>query len=694
MSALLFELGVEEIPAGYVRPALETLAARFREAMADVRLHVGDIRTAATPRRLTLFADGLPERQEDVEALVQGPPAKIAFDDDGNPTRAGVGFAKSQGVEVHALERRDTDKGSYCCAMKREEGQAAADVLAAVLADVVAALPFPKSMRWVGSDGRFPRPVRHVLALLDDAVLDLTLFGRRAGRGTPGHPFLAPDMIQLDLANYDEYVEALRGAFVMADVQERTDAVRAAIAERMQALTGDGAIRDTDLLDEVVMLIEWPLVVEGAFDEAFLAVPAPIIEAAMMGHQRYFPVRHPDGSPANRFLTVANRREDTDGLIREGNERVLQARLNDARFFWESDAQQTLADRVEQLTQVQFLKGLGTYHDKARRLQALAGRLAEACGVSAEERGHAERAALLCKSDLLTEMVGEFPALQGVVGRLCAQREGEPDAVAAAIEEHYQPRSAADPLPNSTPGRIVALAEKLDNLAGGFALNLAPTGSQDPYGLRRQAHAVVRLAEASAGPALDALVAAAFDMLDHENRPEAEPALCGFIQDRLYQMSLDRGAPHDIARAAMAAGWADVSDLFARIDALRALSGRPEWPGLVAVVERTFNIGRAAASADVDASLLEQDEEKVLWRVYTENADDVRALIDRADYAAAALRYAKDFADPVHVFFDKVFVNVDDERVRNNRLGLMQAVNRLFSERIADLSEIVTGVDR
>jgi len=694
MSTLLFELGTEELPAGYVQPALADMAERFRAAAQEGRLAPDRVRVTGTPRRLTLYVEGLPDAQKEEETLVQGPPAKVAFDAGGKATKAALGFARAQGVDVADLEVRDTERGRYCFARKREPGRPAAEVLPGILAEVARAVSFPKSMRWRGSDLRFARPVRTVVALLDDRVLDLEVFGVRAGRATRGHPFLAPGAIALERADYAAYCDALRRAYVLADVEERKAALRAAVEERLRTIAGDAArLEREDLLEEVALLVEWPLVVEGRFDEDFLEVPAPILEAAMVEHQRYFPVHRRDGSLAPRFLAAANRAEDASGLIREGNERVLRARLSDARFFWRADARATLADRVERLAQVQFLPGLGTYRDKVRRLEELVTRIAAEQGAPEGQVAHARRAALLCKSDLLTEMVGEFPSLQGTVGGLYARREGEPEPVARAIEEHYRPRAASDPLPASPEGRLLALADRLDSLAGGFALGLGPTGSQDPYALRRQALGAIRLVEAAGGARLDRLVGHALDVLAPEkDRASVQADLEAFLRDRLYQLALDRGAPHDLVRAAMAAGWHDVADLLERVRVLCDLASRPEWPALVTVVERTFNIGRNAESSRMDESLLCEPEERRLWRVYAENEGEIRDLIAQRRYLDAALRYAAAFAEPVHVFFDRVFVNVEDARLRANRLALMRAINRLFRERIADLSEIVTGV--
>ena len=709
MSALLLELGTEEIPAGYIRPALRDMEAKFREALAENRLDAAVVRTTGTPRRLTLFADGLPAAQKDVETAAQGPPARVAFDEQGKATKAAIKFAQTQGVDVSALQVRQTERGSYCFAVKKEPARPAAEVLPEILTEVANAIAFPKTMRWAGSPARFARPVRNIVALLDDACLPLKLFGLAAGRQTRGHAFLSSGLVTLKRADYDDYREALRKACVLVDIDERERVIRHMLQRELQvapcatrrhagapSAPPDARFTEENLLQEVVMLVEWPCVVRGSFDESFLAVPAPVIEAAMMEHQRYFPVRDAHGKLLPRFLAVADRATTESEEIAQGNERVLRARLSDARYFWEADARMKLADRVEPLAQVQFLSGLGTYRDKVHRLTKLAvwivRQLADA---SAEHQRHAARAALLCKSDLLTEMVGEFPSLQGKVGQLYALREGEDHAVAQAIGEQYAPKGAADEMPASPVGRIVALTDKMDNLAGGFVLDLASTGSQDPYALRRQAQAVIRLTELMPGLRLDTLARTAIELTDRPAAAtDANARLLAFLKERLYQLWVDRGVPHDIIRAATMPDWADTADLNDRLRTLQKLSAMPQWSALVEVVERTCNIARSRPMGDVAESLLAEKEERELWQLYSVHGDSVRQLIEKRDYMNACLRYAEIFAQPVHIFFEKVFVNVEDARLRDNRLHLLQKINRLFSERIADLSQIVTGVEK
>jgi len=713
MPDLLFEIGTEELPASYIRPALDQMAQALKAALEEAGIPPARIGTFATPRRLVLYATGLAAGQPDREVEIVGPPARVAFDADGQPTRAALGFARSQGLDVADLRTRDTRRGAYCCATKREPGRPTADILCEALPRIAAGVSFPKSMVWADRTRAFARPVRSTVALLDGRVLDFQVFGVRTGRRTFGHPFLAPQPLDLLDADPGRYRALLADRHVLVDPTERRDLIRSQLEAAVRTCGGDPPQLDGPLqralLDEVAYLVEMPTVVVGRFDEQFLAVPAEVLEAAMVEHQRYFPVRDAQGALRPRFLVVTNRTAAQADTVREGNEHVLRARLADARFFWQDDLKTPLAARVPELKQVGFLQKLGTYADKAERLVTLVNTLVPEMDLSEAEQRFARRAALLCKADLITATVVEFPRLQGVVGGLLAAANGEPAEVARAIREHYRPRHAEDALPASPAGRAVSLAEKADNVAGCFSLGLVPSGSQDPYALRRQCHAVIRIIESSGRAlSLSRLLRAAASQMpsgaapqktrpDHE-RGDVVANMLEFVRDRLYQICLDRQYPHDLIKAALAPGFDDVVDFMKRLEVLGNLAERPEWPDLVTVVERTHNIGKKAeidswaVENGVNEDLLAEPEELDLWRAHRTHRDAIAALIENRDYEHAALLYARVFGKPVHVFFDKVFVNVPDESLRTNRLLLLRAINELFATRIADLSEIVTGV--
>jgi len=727
MADLLYEIGAEEIPAGYIEPALEQLARALARELDAARLSHGAITTAGTPRRLVVAASNVAERQADSEVEALGPSVKAAFDAQGNPTKAAEGFARSQGIAVSDILRKETPRGIYCAARKLVKGRGAAEILSEALPKITLEISFPKSMVWLSAAGdraqgrqrAFARPIRSLLALLGTEVVPFTLFEVASGRTTEGHPILCPGRIELRDADFESYRRRLRDHFVVVSLAERKAWIRGDVEKALRRISPSATIstpvdrapyarpmleaaaeisREEKLLDEVTNLVQWPSVAVCGFDPAFLQVPAPAVEAAMMEHQRYFPVRDAAGVLLPYFLVVSDRGPEHEALIRAGNERVLRARLADAQFFDEQDRKVRLADRVEALRGVAFLKGLGNYFDKTQRLERLTKSVAEHLGLDDRDAAFAVRAARLCKADLLTEMVGEFPALQGEVGRIYALRDGEPPEVAAAIAEHYLPRSADGELPTGTAGRALSLAEKLDNLASCFAAGLIPSGSADPYALRRQSQGILRIiAESQRHFEISALIRDALNGLPepHCRAETAVPQAMEFLKDRLFQMALDRGSPHDLIHAALAPGFEDLCDFRLRLDALRLLAAEPCWPGLVTAVERTYNISKALPEdVEVAPALFSEPLEKELWsRFETHRAEIERLQADR-DYAKAGRRYADVFAEPLHEFFEKVFVNVEDARVRANRLMLLRRINRLFSAKFADLAQIVTGVQK
>jgi glycyl-tRNA synthetase beta chain len=691
MPDFLLEIGTEEIPAGYLDPAASALVETAREALSTARLVAREARTLYAPRRITLFLTGIPESQEDFSESVQGPSQKIAFDESGKPTKAAAGFARGQGVDLAALEVRDTRNGPYVFARKLVKGSSARDVLSKIIPELVSRLPFPKSMHWTDPDFTFARPIRSVLALLGDEVVPFTVGGVASGRKTWGHPFLAPGPMELQSARLDAYRDALRKAFVVVDVEERRDLIRTQI-EKLLAAHG-ASLAEFELLDEVTNLVEFPNAVEGSFPERFLKVPDAVVKAAMMEHQRYFPVRDASGKLVNRFITVTNRPPEHAADIRRGNERVLNARLSDAEFFWREDRKSPLESFGQRLSGVMFQEKLGSYADRVRRLGELGLFIAARLGCPDEVSARVKRAALLSKADLVTQMVGEFPSLQGIVGSEYARADGEDPEVAQAIAEHYQPRSARDALPESLVGKILALADKFDSLVGCFAAGLAPTGSQDPYALRRQTAGILRIIlTGRLVLPLKGILAKAKELLPL-GLPQAarvEEDVTAFVQDRLYYYFLDASFPHDIIRAVLKPGFDDLLDLSRRLESLNALTGTHDWHKLVTAVERTHNITRDfTPKGDVDESLLAEPEERELFRLYAATRDTIVHLIDEHKYAEVCDLYETTFAVPLHVLFEKVYVNVPDEKLRANRLTLLKNINRLFADRVADLSQIL-----
>ena len=569
---LLFEIGVEELPSVYVPPALEQMDRLSREGLAELRLSFESLETWGTPRRLALRAGGLSARQSDHREEAQGPAVKVAYDAEGNPTRALLGFCQGKGVDLSAVRRIQTPKGEYVAVTVEHKGRAASEVLPAMLASMATRLQFPKTMRWIpGDDVRFARPVRWLAALLGDRVLSVKAFGLKAGRLTRGHRFLHPKPVPLRSAA--EYAGALEKASVIADHRARSQRLEKQL-ERAAREAGGRVVTDPELVEINNFLVEWPTVFAGAFDSRFLELPREVIVTALREHQRFFAVEDSKGRLRPAFLAARN--GDVRGLakVRKGNQDVLVARLEDARFYWETDLARPPAARIEALQGVVWMEGLGTLRDKAARLEGLTGWLAER----------------LCKTDLLSEMIGsgkEYASLEGVIGGYYARHAGEPEAVAAAIAEHYRPRGVGDPLPASDAGAMLSLADKLDHVAGAFVAGKTPSGSEDPYGVRRAGNGVVRILIEQARH-LD-LRDATMEMTRPFFAADLELAqaqimqkLGEFWRGRVEAALEERGLPYDVREAALEAqrgpdgatkprpGWTDPRDAQERAEVLLA----------------------------------------------------------------------------------------------------------------------------
>ncbi len=707
MTDLLFEISTEEIPAGYIDPALNQMKTLFTGQAKKHHLEMHSIYSTGTPRRLTLFVQGLPQKQESVTEEIQGPSAAVAFDKAGSPTKAGLGFAKSQGVDIKDLQIKKTPKGEYCFAIKKIEGHETLHILPDILPAIIRNISFPKSMKWKGAGLFFARPIRSLLALFGDQVVSIEINGIKADRFIFGHPFLSGKKIEISEADWELYKKLLKQEHVVVDITERRETLRTKITQLMAPY--GATIDDEELLDEVTNLVEYPNAIECSFDEEFLDIPADVIETSMKEHQRYFPIKKKNEKLLNKFIAVLNRNESNADTAIQGNERVLKARLSDARFFWKEDRKTPLIKRVEDLKNLAFLEKLGNYFDRTNRILKLSKYISTQLTLPHEEIELVKRAAELCKADLLTQMVGEFPSLQGIMGRGYAEWDGEEKPVAIAIAEHYMPRFATDNIPTSRIGAIVGLADKFDTISSCFALDLIPTGSQDPYSLRRHTYGIIRIIEEH-GFALDIgeILYTALDLLplfeqkaDSRYHPvildKLVPKIKEFFKDRLFQINIERGYRYDLVNAALKAGigFDDIHNFSQRLKVLSLMSQEKWWPDLVTVVERTFNIGKKAnSSGSVNERILTEPEERKLWDVYKENDEAVRKLIGEKKYEEASRTYCNSFAKPVHAFFDRVFVNVEDENVRSNRLSLMKTINELYSQKIADLSEIVMPNDK
>ena len=691
MSNLLLEIGTEEIPAGYIAPALKQMEELFAEQVKKNRLSFDSIHTTGTPRRLVLFASGLPQRQEDIVQEVKGPAAKVAFDESGKPTKAAIGFASSQGVKAEDMKVVDTSRGKYCFAIKEIEGRRIFDLLPEMLTSIITSIAFPKSMRWKADKLYFARPIRTILALFDKEVINLELNGIKADRKTRGHQFLSKKVIDIQDADYDIYKEILKNENVIVEIDERREIIRKAINSILYVY--GTALDDEALLEEVTNLVEFPGAVKCSFDKSYLAIPSEVIETAMKDHQRYFPVKNKDGKLLPEFIVITDRDSGDGEIIRKGNERVLRARLADANFFWDEDKKISLHERVKGLESLVFHEDIGSYLNREERIGNLAYFIAERLNFSPDRLELVKRAAMLCKTDLLTEMVGEFPKLQGIMGREYALVQGEDEEVARSIAEHYLPRHADDVLPETEIGTVLSLADKFDIIASCFSAGLIPTGSQDPYALRRQSQGIIRILETKElGVSLKKVFEKSLSNLTDVS-PESNKVygqIMDFFKDRIYNIYLERGYRYDIVESVMKSGFYNISDFICRLEVVTRISKTPIWQNLVAVVERTFNIGKnCTIHGEVNEELLKEEEERALWAVYKKENERLVQYVPQGKYEELSIAYNDVFAKPVHDFFDKVFVNVEDEKIKNNRLLLVKKVNEIYVENIANLAFIV-----
>jgi glycyl-tRNA synthetase beta chain len=691
---LLLEIGVEELPASFVVPALEELQRSLTERLTVARLAHGAARTSGTPRRLAVLVEAVADGSPHLRRQVLGPPVKAAFTADGVPTKAAEKFAEAHRHVVKDLQRVLTPKGEYLAAEVEEAGEPAAEILPKVLFEVVHALRFPKSMRWGDVEQSFARPVQWLVGLHGKAVLPFIFGDVTSGRETRGHRFLAPSPIPL--ADAKDYFAALARAHVVANVSERRSRLHRAV---QAAASGAGGIlrEDDDLLDEVTQLVELPCPVLGSFEERHLDLPAEVLVQEMRAHQRYFSVVDGDGRLLPRFIAVSNTPVRDEGASRRGYERVLSARLSDGRFFFDQDRTTPLAARVPELGRVVWQGQLGSYGEKVARIRALAAWLTREVGLQ-RLLATVDRAAFLAKADLVTGMVGEFPELQGVMGREYALASGESASVAVAIAEHYLPRGPGDALPSEDAGALVGLADRLDTLAGLFALRKQPSASADPFGLRRACLGIIRLIlgrgyRLPLGQALDEALRLLSSQLPKANLPQARTELLEFFRGRLRALWTEK-VRADVVEAVLSAGFEDLRGAEARVQALAALVETPDFLPLAESVKRAVNILEKQGSdvqGDVPAeSLFEQPAERLLYKEAQAAQARVAAALAKEDVpgalaAAAALRA------PVASFFEGVRVMADDRAVRENRVRLLRAVANVFAP-LADFGRIQVDV--
>ncbi len=683
---LLFEIGTEELPARFIDPALKALKDLAKAEFERLSLSFGGIKTLGTPRRLTLYVAELSDKQPDRTEEIMGPPKQAAFDQEGNPTKAALGFAQKQGVSVEELKIKQTPKGEYVYVQKKVPGEETIKLLPKVLEKLVTELPFPKTMRWGAYRLRFARPIRWFLALYGKQIVPFEIAGLKASNVTYGHRFMAPNPIEIE--DFVGYVRKLREAFVIVEPEERLARTKDEITDAALDVSAK-VLEDVELLHENANLIEFPYATLGSFDEKFLALPRPVLITAMREHQRYFAVVNEKGELLPHFIAVNNTRPEDPSLLKAGHERVLRARLEDASFYFERDKKIPLEERVKELAHVGYHAELGSLYDKTKRMEALSAWLAREFAPDKVEL--ALRAAHLAKADLVTELVQEFSSLQGIMGKEYALLSGEPEEVAQAIYEHYLPTTSGGELPQSILGAIVALADKMDTLCAFFGIGEKPTGATDPFGLRRAAYGIIEIIlDKELHLSLSAFINEALKLLEEKlklPREEIHQEVKQFIGKRFEGSLAARGFREDIIKAVMATDFDDLVDTLNRASALKKVYESKDFPELAVAFKRVMNMVKKLDSRlPFQEKFLVEEAEQKLYESYLAVKEETMPLIEAGKYEEALRGFIK-LKEPIDFFFDKVFVMVEDEALKNNRLGLLQRIAELFLS-VADLSHL------
>ncbi len=681
---LFLEIGTEEIPAGFLPKAMADMEALIRRELESARIAHGDVLTMATPRRLALCVKGVAEHQPDAEITVMGPAKKVAFGDDGTPTKAGEGFARGQGVDPSALTIVATEKGDYVAVVKKETGVPTAGLLTEILPRLIGSIPFKKSMRWGDLDVRFARPMHWIIALFDGVVVPFSFGNVKSGSVSRGHRFMADTTFPVRDLNH--YLEECERHFVIPDPEKRKEIIRREI-EREATTAGGSVLTDEALLEQVAYLVEYPSAVRGGFSTSFLDVPREVLITSMREHQRYFSLVDADGKLLPNFITINNTLAEDPTVVVKGNERVLRARLSDARFFYDEDRKVPLEKRVEALKAVVYQAKLGTSFEKMERFRSLAESLAEKLNPAVKAK--TARAAYLCKADLVTGMVGEFPEVQGIMGREYALLQGEDKEVAAAIAEHYLPIQAGGELPASDIGAFVSIADKVDTICGCFGVGLIPSGSADPYALRRSAIGVIAIIlDKGYRLSLPALIGSSLELLSAKlTRPAEQVAadVLEFFCGRFVNL-VGNDYAADVVEAAVAAGFIDLVDARARIAALAEFTAHPDFEPLAVAFKRVGNIIKEGTDLSVDAALFQDAAEGGLFEAFSAVQSSVAAKAAAGAYLDALTEIAT-LRGPVDTFFDRVMVMAEDDKVRTNRLALLTSIARMCG-RIADFGRI------
>lgn len=676
MKPFLFEIGVEELPARFIQPAKEGLLRLFDESLDAARIEHGPTTIYGTPRRIAALIDDMAETQKDIVTVKYGPPAARAFDAEGRPQSAAIGFAKSQGVDVSELKIIKKDGNELVGVERLEKGRSSLEVLPDLLASLVPRIPFPRKMRWGFGEFEFARPIQWLVALLGETVIPLTVVNIASGNVSRGHRFLSKGPVTI--THPSRYVEELRAAYVIVNEQERLSTMMKGI-RAIESAAGGQAVTDDALIQEILYITEYPYAQMGRFEAEYLDLPRAVLVNVMKGHQRYIPLQGPDGRLLAAFVFFANTIPKDPEQVIHGNEKVLRARLADARFFFEEDKKVKLETLYDKLSSVVFHERLGNLREKSERIRQIALFVGRSMGVDPQA---VARASALLKADLLTHMVGEFPELQGVMGKIYAMTHGEKEDVARSIEEHYYPIGMSGALPESDLGTVMALSDKMDTLAAFFAVGITPTGNLDPFALRRQALGLIKILISRAlHVPLQELIGIAHHALQAKGKLPLEAVqqtLTDFILTRFKFSMIEEGHNQEFVNSVLPAVTDDIYDGFARLKALETQKSIEDFVRLMIGFKRVYNITKTLTdTAEIDTGLLTEREERDLFQLYSEKRKPFLSAVRAREYEAG-LTMLVGFKETIDRYFDKVFVMVEDERVRSNRLALLTKIKDIF----------------
>jgi len=688
MRNLLLEIGTEEIPAKFMPPALKQINELAERKFKEARLEFSEIKAYGTPRRIVLFVEGLPETQKDLVEEVKGPSAKVAFDAEGKPSKAALGFARGQGVEVSDLTVKETESGPYVFALKKVSGKSVNQVLSELLPQLVLGINFPKPMRWGNTEVKYARPIRWLVALFGNEVVNFTIEGLTSGKVSRGHRFLGSENIEIQEAG--QYFALMENNFVIVDPEKRKDMIMNQINDL--AISVDGVVEpDEELLEEITFLVEYPTALMGGFAEKYLAIPKEAVITPMKEHQRYFPVLANTGELMPKFITVRNGNGEYLEIVQAGNEKVLEARLADAKFFYDEDQRVELEDYVDKLKAIVFQESLGTIYEKVERIQKAVKNLARILKVDVEIEKRALRAAFLAKADLVTNMVYEFPELQGIMGEKYALLSGENEKVARAIFEHYLPRNAEDILPDTLEGTLVSIADKIDTIAGCFAVGIEPTGSQDPYALRRQAAGICNIIlNKNLEISLTTLIEQALENYSEKltiDRVKLTKDIYNFFEQRVRNILAEAGHRYDIIEAIIVAGYDNLPEALLRAKALDNVKGTETFNKLLTAFTRANNLAKKAESDVIKEEYLVEAVEHELFTKLLKAREQIKERIKEKDFENA-LKIVAQLEEPINAFFEGVMVMVEDEKIKANRLAILLEITELVKP-MADLTKIV-----